>query len=62
MLEEAEILPDEDMLNSWLYYAELQEMLYEFDKAMEQGFYEQWAGMAPLPLKAERKLLQEVSM
>jgi len=38
-IEEAEIVPDEDieLVNGWLYYAGLQKMLYEFDKAMEQG-------------------------
>jgi len=62
--EETEILLDEDigLFNNWLYYTELQKMFYEFDRAMEQGFYEQWAGMAPLSLKAERKLKQEACM
>jgi len=37
-IEETEILQDDIDLNIWFFDIKLQELFYEFDRAMEQGY------------------------
>jgi len=65
MNEETEILQDNiDFIDDWFFDMELQNLLYQFDMAMEQEKSKIFvkAGTEQLPFKVERKLKQEVSM